>query len=266
MKHHWPEIDPPIKSGPLPKITIAVQCHNFERRFGWMLASLAAQSRERLISVDVAFLRSAEKMSKVEETCRRYDDKLAMRYRGYNLDRLQYRGLTRTDQLQECETEWIMFADCDMVYHPKYFEALSSFLSGHPRAKHMFSSGRMSNDKETANQVVNAFGDDPPNIGTAYETACRIPGAVRRGNVGAGFCQIVNVKHCPHGGYYVKPEENRDRSWAKGSLPKSDMQFRKRINRDGGPRQALPEWFDLTAIHLNHDRDPDAGFHLETQR
>jgi hypothetical protein len=86
-------------------------------------------------------------------------------------------------------------------------------------------------------------------------------------NVGAGFCQIVHRRRGAHGGYYVRADECADWDWGKrGSNPRSDMQFRRRVSRDGGPRIGLPKWFAQNSIHLNHERDPEAGHHLETQR
>jgi len=102
-------------------------------------------------------------------------------------------------------------------------------------------------------------------VGGAFFKADKLQKRSMR-NCGAGFCQIINVDHSPHEGYYVGIE-NRDWDWImRGSNPKSDMQFRRRISEKAGPRRGLPGWFSENAIHLNHDRDPEAGKHLENQR
>lgn len=180
----------------------------------------------------------------------------------------QMRGLVRNRQINECDTPWIMFGDSDMVYNPHYFERLVSELeTNHIAATYMLSSGRMSNPKEQTNNLVDSYSDIYPEaINGAWSHADSLEKRQMR-NCGAGFSQIINVRHCPHGGYYVQPIGNRDWEWShRGSNPKSDMQFRRRVAVNGGPRRPLSEWFTFNAIHLNHDRDPEAGKHLETQR
>jgi hypothetical protein len=249
-------------------ITVAVQCHNFQKRFCWMLSSLAQQTMPNLVEVDVAFLPNNGRPS-TEEVVACFQDKLSIRRSFWtDFERFQYRGLVRNQQIQECRTPWLMFGDCDMVYHPDYFQRLCNELAAnHQKATYMLSSGRTSNLKEMADKMVNAaVGAAPVFVSDAFMRAndlMKIP----KGNVGAGFCQLIHTKHCPHDGYYVKPETNRDTNWSRrGSNPRSDMQFRKRVSKDGNHRRPLPHWFSENAIHLNHDRDPDAGKHLTTQR
>lgn len=250
-----------------PFITIAVQCHNFQRRLAWMLSSLAQQSNPGLVAIDIACMERNGRPS-TEALAEYFGSRIQTRLSVWrDIEQFQYRGLVRNRQLQECNTEWLMFGDCDMVYHPEYFARLKAELDEHhAAATYMLSSGRTSNPKEDTNALVDSVSLDPePIVQGAYERADRLT-KIRRRNVGAGFCQLINMQHAPHEGYYVRPQENKDWNWGRGSNPRSDMQFRKRIGRNGGARQALPDWFSKTAIHLNHDRDPDAGKHLETQR
>lgn len=250
-----------------PAITIAIQCHNFQRRLCWMLSSLAQQTYPGLVAVDVAHVRGNGKPT-TEKVLALFSDALAIRSSAWDdFNQFQLRGLVRNRQIAECQTEWLMFGDCDMVYHPEYFDRLMNELDRqHKAASYMISSGRTSNPPELTNAMVDGlFEQYPLTITKPFERSNSLPKRPMR-NVGAGFCQLINMSHCPHGGYYVSPEENRDWKWTRGSNPKSDMQFRRRIGRDGGDRQRLPHWFSENAIHLNHDRDPEAGRHLETQR
>lgn len=252
-----------------PLITIAVQCHNFQRRFCWMLSSLAQQTNPSLLVIDVAHVPANGKPS-TEEACALFSDRLVIRRSEWlDRERFQYRGLVRNNQLQQCDTDWLLFGDCDMVYHPAYFARLAECLGSieHSRARYMLSSGRISNPKEQTNALVNQWVPSAAVcVPEAWEKADAMP-KNRMRNVGAGFCQLINMEHCPHEGYYVRPAENRDHNWTKrGSNPRSDVQFRRRISAGGNHRQALPEWFSTNAIHLNHDRDPEAGHHLEHQR
>jgi hypothetical protein len=251
-----------------PLITIAVQCHNFQRRFCWMLSSLAQQTHPELIAVDVAHIPKNGKPS-TEEVCGIFENRFRVRRSEWeDFESFQYRGVIRNQQLQECETEWLMFGDCDMIYSPNYFERLIAELhQKHRKATYMVSSGRTSNPKDEMTLLVNReVQDRAREVHKAFDLADSLPKREMR-NVGAGFCQLINTFTCPHGGYYVDPGANRDWAWGKrGSNPKSDMQFRRRISKAGGPRQNLPHWFGENAIHLNHDRDPDVGRHLEHQR
>lgn len=183
-------------------------------------------------------------------------------------DKFQQRGLVRNKQLAECRTEWLLFADCDMVYHPRYFALLARELSAHHAgATYMLSAGRMSTDRVRTERMIKALvTDHPSDIKRAFLRAKRLP-SVQRRNVGAGFSQLINVKHAPHGGIYVDPTHNRDYRWSTSfHASKSDIQFRRRICEFGGPRRPLPDWFGRNLIHLNHDRDNEVKRHLEIQR
>lgn len=250
-----------------PIITIALQCHHFQRRLCWMLSSLAQQTEPGLVVVDVAHVPD-NGLPTTEEVCRNFENRVSIRRSVWeDFGRFQLRGLVRNRQIQECQTEWLMFGDSDMVYHPEYFSALARELNGkHAEARYMLSSGRFSNPKELTNLLVDReVLHRPREVERAFALADELPKR-RMGNVGAGFSQIINARTCPHGGYYVRPEENKDWSWDKGSNPRSDVQFRRRISQNGGPRIGLPRWFARGAIHLNHNRDPEAGRHLTEQR
>ena len=249
-------------------ITIAVQCHNFQRRFCWMLSSLAQQTKPGLIDVRVDHV-DGNGTPSVEDLLKEFSGRVQSSSVAWaGLERFQYRGLVRNDQIESCKTEWIMFGDCDMVYHPEYFERLAELLrADHPMATYMLSSGRTSNPKELTKAMVDeSEAVRCSEVLSAFARASSLP-RIRKGNVGAGFSQIVNVRHAPHGGYYVKESENKDwRLDKRGWNTKSDMQFRKRISSLGGPRRPLPDWFSSNAIHLNHNRDPEAGRHITEQR
>lgn len=247
-------------------ITIAVQCHNFQRRFWWMLSSLAVQTAAASIVVDVAHV-PGNGAPTTEEVCAIFPE--LVRRSEFEFDaKFRARGLVRNVQMSECQTEWIMFADCDMVYHPTYFENLLAHLAAHhPEARHMIGSGRTSNPIGEADALVDGSAPIWPRpIIEPFQQASRLA-RVAMENVGAGYCQIVSMKHGAHGGYYVRPEECRDWPWERrGSNFVSDVRFRKRMVEAAGMWKALPQWFSDNAIHLNHARDLDHGRHLTEQR
>jgi len=250
------------------KLTISLQCHNFQRRLCWMLSSLAQQKFPELITLSIAYIPGNGRPT-TEQLCDLFSNTIHIRrteFTDYHV--FQRRGLIRNDHLRECQTDWLMFGDCDMVYHPEYFLRLIEELeTNHKEARYITSSGRMSNPKdETEAMITKYVTDSAVQVLGAFSIADQLPKREMH-NCGAGFCQIINTQFCAHDGYYVDPMTCRDWDWEKrGSNPKSDMQFRRRVSVNGGARRSLPHWFTETAIHLNHDRDPEAGKHLETQR
>jgi len=174
-----------------------------------------------------------------------------------------HRGLIRNIQLKECKTEWMLFSDSDMVYHPDFFSKLKNELvTQHKYPTYMLITGRMTGDPREFSKVVNK--EYYPSLihGDPFDKLKYLAKKQMR-TVGAGFFQLVHMKYAPHGGFYVLPDECRDWNMEKkGSNPKSDMQFRKRI----GSKVSLPEWFTHNQIHINHNRDPEAKQHITEQR
>lgn len=246
------------------RLTLSLQVHNFQRRFRFMLSSLAQQSLPEAVHV-IAACRRGNGVPSTEDLARAFQGRVSLQLDYWDGPQFQYRGLTRNRHLAMAETEWVMFSDCDLVFHPHYVARLLEELDGrHASATYMLSSGRMSNPKEEADHLVADFGDGAGEVPMAWGLADALAKRPMK-NVGAGFCQIVHRTRGAHGGVYVDPRRCQDWSWTRGSNPKSDIQFRRRMAA-GGPRVALPDWFSRATIHLNHDRDPEAGTHLETQR
>ena len=181
-----------------------------------------------------------------------------------DMSEIQYRGLARNRQLNNCDTKWILFADTDMVYDPYFFLDLYGQLENELKdEKRVISSRRVSLDKDFCKNYFNnedereypCFVDNPAEICSNWPIF-----QISR-NVGAGYFQLVNSFNVKenHGGIYVLPERNKDRSWAKGQKARSDQQFRKMM---GGRKkiQTKPQY------HLNHERDNEVGKHLTNQR
>jgi len=238
-------------------ITLAIQCHNFQRRLSWMLSSLLPQRDGLTVQVDA-----------VEGNGEPTTEYLAAYFQraGLNVQlttwpdihEFERRGLVRSAQIQRATSSHILFADSDMVYAPEFFPRLFSVCDSEYAG--MYISGRMSQESpEYASQLIASVGPRLP-VPHPFEAAASLP-LVRRGCVGAGFFQLVRVDAC--GGYYVTEAECADWRWTgRGQKANSDKQFRHRI----GDTKALGRWFSENQIHLNHERDNQAGRHLETQR
>jgi len=239
-----------------------------------MLSSLLAQkkqSRYELI-VDVAHMADNGTPS-TEELALYFSEKgLIVRGRAYNdYSRFKYRGLTRNDQIASCDTDFLLFADTDMVYHNRFFFRMMELLFTDEDYKNydgILTCGRWSQDNPTiekTNELVDYLvAKDPVYIKDIWSVVDRKLDKVKRSNVGAGFFQLINMGKCDHGGIYVPEDGCKDYSWEKrGQKAKSDQQFKRRI----GMKKKLPAWYSEAQIHVNHYRDNMfEGRHLEDQR
>jgi len=185
--------------------------------------------------------------------------------------RLQYRGMTRSDQMKCCESDFMLFADCDMVYHPRFFSNLFDLLDKDDEFSNyggVMTCGRFSQPNELIEKTNEFIGDIFSNsklklVQGIWDLSNANLDKVPRSNVGAGFWQLINFDKCDHSGYYVSDQDCRDRGWeGRGQKAKSDQQFRRRI----GEKKKLPKWFCDNQIHLNHFRDNQFDEHLVIQR
>jgi len=253
-------------------ITIAVQCHNFQKRLSFMLSSLLDQNNQE--DYDLVF-----DLAHVEEESTPSNKDIidyfrsqginikARKYEGF--DRFQFRGFVRNDQLKDCSTDYMLFADCDMVYHPDFFHKLINTLTTEEKYKDyggVMMAGRYSNPIEDANAIVDSEGfTSTPYVASSWKLASLLP-KIKRRSCGAGYFQLINAKTCKHGGLYVAEDSCRDWGWYDGKKnmqkARSDQQFRRRVKI----KEQLPKWFHRAQIHLNHFRDNEHGSHLEIQR
>lgn len=246
------------------KIEIAIQVHFFQRRLCWMLSSILQQKGdipEIAVSITCLVNNGQPTTEQVVEL---------FRARGMNIKLLtypdvkvfQYRGLTRNRQLAETDADWLLYADSDMTYPDNFFSTLKDLLQQdeYRDSARCLYSGRGSLKRRWAERLVDKG---------KFQYPCVVPDAHARAasgpymimpNVGAGFCQIVNVEKLKtRDGYYIHPRKCRDWSWeTKYQKARSDMQFRRRLGRTAIP---LP-----LQIHLQHKRDYDTSSHIEVQR
>jgi len=242
------------------KIELAVSCHYFQKRFCWMLSSILQQVGELPeIEVSVAYIKNKGNPT-IEEIvdCFQYNGLSIQSFPYEDESRFQYRGLVRTDMLQKSDADWIWFGDCDMVINPEFFNSAMIALSSdeYKDCDKCLYTGRHSTMLDETEDLVDEF-DYPKIIDRAWEMAYNLE-SVPKSNIGAGFCQIVNVKQMreKHGGYYIN--KVKDNSWDKFWKTRSDSHFRRRV---GKKKIDLP-WF----IHFQHRRDNEVGRHIEIQR
>lgn len=250
-------------------VTLAVQCHRFQRRLCWVVSSLLGQTSRSLVRLDVAYMPGDGDPSTERVLDAAAEWGLHVKRSPWtDLEAFSKRGDVRTRQLRECSTPWILFTDADMVYHPEYFERLVQVLqSEHNGASYLISGGRLSTDLDKANALV-AEHDYRAGlkVNAPFQRALEVAQRRIRAPGGYGNSQIVHAQHGAHRGCYVVPGRNPDWGWGpRGQNTRSDVKFRRRM-RVGGPLHPLPEWFSSAVVHLNHSRDKDAGTHVTEQR
>jgi hypothetical protein len=176
-------------------------------------------------------------------------------------ERFDYRGLIRNDQIKELDedTDWVLFADCDMVYDQMFFCELKEKLEAQPKEPALYSTVRWSTHKETTNNFfTDAMLRYPEHILGCHNYMDKVFSPLKRmRSVGAGYFQLVKREYITT---YVNEKKNRDKKMSKSFNPKSDMQFRRSIDN------TVTINMEAKQYHLNHDRDPDKGDHNQEQR
>jgi len=254
----WPE-----KGEDPMHIQVAVQCHYYQNRLCWMLSSIKQQLLVEGLSVStsIAYVKNTGNPSTEEVIDYFKEQEMDIRGVPYpDIEDFQYRGWTRNKQLEECDADWILFADCDMVYPPGFFVAAYNMLSTekYKNNPHCLHSGRFSTTLNETEDLVNSF-KYPCLIEDASTLIQYVPGK-KMSNVGAGFCQLVNVKLLKESDhpYYCVPGKKVDYAYSKFHKTKSDQHFRRRLGREKIP---LPLQY-----HVQHIRDNEVGHHIELQR
>jgi hypothetical protein len=172
-------------------------------------------------------------------------------------ERFAMRGYTRNDQVKmlDEDTEYVVFSDCDMVYELGFWKEVSELImSSEDRLSKMISVGRWSNKVQDVDQLIDCI--QYPSLIEKTADLAAISNR-KMGNVGAGYFQMVHKNLL--NGYYIEGNSRDFHMFNKGLNPKSDLQFKKRFQK----------WKLSTKkkqFHLNHERDPEAGKHLEIQR
>jgi len=235
------------------KIAFCIQCHMFERRLAWQLSSIAQQVNPPEITIDVAYMphKSEPPIEHVLDSFNLTINRTVIEDR----DTFALRGLVRNIQTeQNMDADWLVYADCDIVYHPEFFRSLADRLV--PDRATYYSRPKYHttvNGGDAASRLVLY----EPMIHRAYARALEVP-RINKTNkpVAAGCCQIVKPEWTD--GYYVKNSNDRH-LFDRGQKARSDIRFRRRI----GPSIDL----DLQPqVTLNHTRDKEIGHHTEAQR
>ena len=229
------------------KLEVAIHCHNYQHRLSWMLSSILQQQGDKPdIVVSISYLPKSGDPN-TEEVIKFFREK------GLNIiaveledGQQQNRAIPRNIRAKETEADWILFADCDMVYDKLFFEDVKKQLESdrYKDETKVIGADRHSLDIPFC---IKFFEEDknqyPCEIENVSEVVSKWPVQWVHGRkIAAGNFQLARVEAIKEkGGIY----SGRRRDYWRRT--KSDRQFRTHM---GGrvPMAVLPQY------HLNHDR------------
>lgn len=164
------------------------------------------------------------------------------------------RGWVRSKWLKECDKEWLIFNDSDMVYDPQYFAHLSTYFPIHKGKTPVIGVPRFTMTEQDGYGLIASAQYDAPIKDSAAKCQALSPTMSNGGNVcGAGYFQCVDAKAVQALGInYV--DGRCDTSVFGGTYKTvSDKAFRYKVKGYVKFRQAKPSY------HINHHRKGDAG-------
>lgn len=236
-------------------ITIAIQNFLFEKRLCWQLSSISQQTGNKPdIQTDIAYVKNMGKPFPQDVLWFFKKKGLIIKSHEYKtMADIQYRGFTRNKHIQDCNTEWILFADADMVYPVDFFEQLNVLLCGEFKdSPHCLIVGRYSTYLEETEKLIDNY-EYPCMVTNAFDKCSKL-NKKRKSNVGAGYFHLANVKNVRDNfqGLYCNPKKIRDKSWETDyPRARSDGAFKHKLGKKKLPIQRI--------IHLQHTRGSIEG-------
>jgi len=232
------------------KIEICIHCHNYQHRLCWMLSSLVQQEGDvPEIVVNVSHENNNGDPSTEDVISFFQKEGLNVKSTLVESEMARNRSIARNEQLNLTDADWIIFADADMVYSSRFFEALAKEVEtdGFKNEEKCIGADRVSLDipfsVDFFNNDINEY---PLLIENVGDVVSKWP-VFRTGgkNVAAGYFQLANVKLL-RDRELEYPLKGRDgfRTY------KADRAFR--CITGGRVGMDLPPQY-----HLNHDRVND---------
>jgi len=236
---------------PLPTdkltIEICIHCHNYQHRLCWMLSSILQNTGTDLpnIIVNISYA-PGNGSPTTEEVCKFFREKgLNIKETLVAKENACNRGKARNMQVKETTSDYMLFADSDLVYDPLFFDDL------HKQIKDKLWNIKlvMGADRYSLNdQFCISYFEKDTNV-----YPCEIPDVasitdkwpvkwIQGRHVAPGFFQLARTSIIKaKGNTYV----SRSRDLWRGTY--SDRIFRKRL---GGRTPIIVK----RMYHLNHDR------------
>ena len=236
------------------KIEILVMCYGYEKRFNWMLNSIqkCREVSEHDIKVHVTTYKPQLKQFPFDciDLAAEFD---FLKVSEFGMEKFRNRGIQRNFQVEHLEedTEAVLFADCDHLYDPQFFDSLMKSALAVEKQKlegetYMYTVQRTSTDDLKQLEEFIAQYHYPcqvPNGIGMYETLkTRVTSAP-----GAGNTQFVFRKDIKNN-QYVDSCENGDRNFFRSITYRSDISFRRKFT------QVVKLTLPCKQYHLQHKR------------
>ncbi len=229
-------------------LEITIHCYNYQRRLTWMLSSILQQKGDiPNITISISYTPNNGN-PKTEDVIKLFREK------GLNIidivltpEQIPNRSIARNLRTKETKADWMLYADCDLVYDPEFFANI----------KQQLESDNFKNEDKVIGADRHSLNDQfcieyfekedklqyPCIVENVAEIANKWPVKRIRGKHDcAGYFQLVRVSAIREKNQVYS---GRDRDLWRST--KSDREFRLRM---GGrvPMDVLPIY------HLNHDR------------
>jgi glycosyltransferase involved in cell wall biosynthesis len=236
----------PFKTNKDITIEICIHCYNYQHRLCWMLSSILQQTGN-IPKIIVNISHSLNQGNPTTELVCEY-----FRSKGLNIEEtiltdeeVPNRAIARNRQVKNTKSDWMLFADSDLVYANDFFEDLASQLRSNLKDidKCMGADRHSLNDKF----CIKYFEEDqrvyPCEVENVAEVAKTWPIKWTNGRmIAPGFFQLAKTKAImDKGGIYAGRQKDKWRS------TRSDRGFRCQMGGRIGLR-VKSMW------HLNHDR------------
>ncbi|MFA7219310.1 MAG: glycosyltransferase family A protein [Synergistaceae bacterium] len=228
-------------------IEICIHCFSYQRRLCWMLSSILQQKGD-IPSIAVSISYVANNGDPTTEKVIEYFTAKGMKIIPVELEEKDKgnRAIPRNIRAKETEADWILFADCDHVYDPFFFEDIKRQLESDEfkNETRVIGADRHSLDIKFCMEYFDKDKTEyPSEIENVADIVSKWPVQWIHGrNIAAGNFQLANVKTIKDkGGVY----SGRKRDFWRRT--KSDRQFRVHM---GGRVSMIVK----NQYHLNHDR------------
>jgi len=231
------------------KLEICIHCYNYQKRLCWMLSSILQQIGN-IPEIVVSISYSPDNGNPTTENIIKL-----FREKGLNIvdvvltkEQASNRAIPRSLRMEKTEADWILFADCDMVYESTFFEELKNKLEtdDYKNETKVIGADRHSLDEKFC---IKYFEEDKREYPCIIENVSKIPidfplKWITGKDTCAGYFQLARVQSVRERNQ-VYSGRKRD-CWRR---TKSDREFRVRC----GGRVPLLN-FSSKQYHLNHDR------------
>jgi len=233
--------------GNLMKIEVVIHCYNYQRRLNWMLCSILQQKGD-LPNIEVSVSYLPNNGNPTTEKVLDFFEEKGLKIIRVPLEKGQEsnRAIPRSIRTEKTDADWLLFADCDLVYDPLFFDDLKKKLEDdkYKNVEIVMGADRHSLDIPFC---IKYFEEDNREYPCIIDNISKITEEWPKmksggGGIAAGYFQLASVK--------VIRQKNIIYSGTKGDFwrrTKSDREFRCRM----GGRMAIPV---LGIYHLNHDR------------